>query len=127
MSKIKQCDGCAHELANKQLLKDMLFLFKQNKQLKKMKCIIEIGNDGGDPSLVGSSFDFCCACNEVARIIGEECYVKTKPIPRGKNGALWVFVHDGRTKWIRVSPSPCAESFRPLENCKPVINHTSFV
>ena len=122
----QQCDGCHYELANKQLLKDMLFLFEQNKQMKKMKCIIESGNDGEDGSLLGWSFDFCSACNEVARIIGRECYVKTKPIPRGKNGAMWAFMHEGKTKWIRISPSLSAECFHPYENCKPIPDSSFF-
>lgn len=122
------CDTCcAYELANEQLRRDVVAIFGEMKQIKEsMKYIIETGNDGGDSSVVGWSFDFCAACNEVARIMGKECYVKTKPIGRGKKSALWPFIHDGRTKWIRVKQLPSAEDFPAYAGCIPVPDSSFF-
>ena len=93
---------------------------RRENKLRQMKYIIETGNDGGTASVVGWTHDFGSACNEVARIVGTDCYVKIQPINRGKNGAIWNFVHEGKTKWLRVLKMPSAETYGALDGCSPV-------
>ena len=88
-------------------------------QPENMKYIIETGNDGGEARLVGWTHDFGSACTEVARIVGHDCYVKIQPINRGKNGAIWNFVHEGKTKWLRVLKMPAAETYGAMDGCSP--------
>lgn len=93
---------------------------RRENKLRQMKYIIETGNDGGTASVVGWTHDFGSACNEVARIVGTDCYVKIQPINRGKNGAIWNFVHEGKTKWLCVLKMPSAETYGALDGCSPV-------
>lgn len=92
-----------------------------------MKFILEMGNDGGDSSILGWANDFSSAFSQVYRILGEECFLKLKPIKRDGGGAIWCFVHEGRIKWIRARKIPSAETHPKIEDCSPPRDDSIFI
>lgn len=68
-----------------------------------MKYIIEFGCDGGESKIIGWAHDVTQALCEVSRIIGKETFEKIPPLKRGKSGFLFNFVHQNKTKYIKIS------------------------
>jgi len=91
-----------------------------------MPYLIEKGTDGSDTTTVCITATRRSALNAVKRIVGVDCFRQIKPLPRGKDGLLFNFVHEGRTQWLRILNVSDKAGYT-LKGCTPVPNPSMYV